>query len=321
MLTYAGRRLLLAVPTVLGVCTLLFFALHAAPGDPAVRFLDPRFPTDVRDAMSHNLGLDRPLGIQYVRWLGALIRLDFGHSFDQGRPVLVILGEAIPNTLVLCATALVLVFTLGIALGVVSALRRGTALDTGLTLGSLALYSVPGFWLALMLIMVFAYVLPVLPATGVVSWDHDLMPWYGRLWDRVSHLILPAIALGVAPAAGVARYVRAAMIEALAQDYVRAARARGLSPARVVLGHALRNAALPLVTLLGLYLPFLLGGSVLVETIFAWPGMGALMYGAIDGQDFPVVLGCGVLYTLAVVAGNLLADLLYAAVDPRVRLA
>ncbi len=319
MLSYAARRLLLAIPTTLGVCTLLFFALHAAPGDPADRFLDPSSPTDIREAMSHTLGLDQPLGVQYLRWLGALLRLDFGHSFHQGRPVLTILLEAMPNTLVLCGTALVLMFGLGTLLGVVSALRRGSALDGALTLGSLVVYSVPGFWLAMMLILLLAYAFPIFPASSVTSIGHESLGVGGQLWDRILHLVLPAIALGVAPAAGVARYVRAAMIEALEQDFVRAARARGLGATRVVLLHALRNAALPLVTLLGLYLPFLFGGSVLIESVFGWPGMGRLIVDAIRQQDFPVVLGNAVLYTFAVIGGNLLADLLYAAVDPRTR--
>jgi len=319
MLTFAARRVLVAVPTTLGVCTVLFFALHLAPGDPADRFLDPEFPTDIREVMSRNLGLDQPVPVQYLRWLSALLRLDLGHSFHQGRPVSTILAEAIPNTAVLCGTALVLMFGIGTAIGVVSALRKGSLVDGALTLTSLVLYSIPGFWLALMAILLFAYAFPILPASSVTSVGYEFLGPWAKLWDRALHLVLPALALGVAPSAGVARYVRAAMVEALGADFVRAARARGLSSVRVVLRHALRNAALPLVTLLGLYLPYLFGGSVLIETVFGWPGMGRLMVDAIGQQDFPVVLGGGVLYTFAVIGGNLLADLLYAAVDPRTR--
>ncbi len=319
MLGYVTRRTLLALPATLGVCTVLFFALHAAPGSPEDHFIHPDFPPDVADHMRHNLGLDQPLPVQYGKWLVSLLRLDFGHSFFQQRPVLEILGEALPNTLVLCGVSLVLIFALGVLAGVISAVWRGTLVDAVVTVGTLVLYSVPAFWLALMLVLLLAYRFPLLPATGMTGVGAEYLAPGAQLWDRLLHLILPAVALGVAPAAGVARYVRASMLEALGQDYVRTARAKGLSEARVVLVHALRNAMLPMVTLLGLYVPFLFSGSVLIETIFAWPGMGQLIVRSIENQDFPVVLGNAVLFTFAVIGGNLLADVLYALVDPRIR--
>ncbi len=320
MLTTIVRRLLLAVPTAWGVCTILFFALHLAPGSPADHFISPDMPPDIRDLMEHNLGLDRPVLVQYGRWLGAMARLDFGRSFFQQRPVLEILLEVVPNTLVLTGVSLLAIFGLGVPLGVLSAVRRGTFWDGAVTVVSLVLYSVPAFWLALMLILGLAYLFPILPSSGMTSTGYEFMGPGEQLWDRVRHLVLPALALGVAPAAGVARYMRSSMLEVLGSDHVLGARARGLSGTRVVLRHALRNAMLPIVTLIGLSLPFLFSGAVLVETIFGWPGMGQLIVAAIFQQDFPVVLGNTVLFTFVVIGSNLLADLVYAWVDPRVRL-
>ena len=319
MLTFVARRLLLAVPTTLGVCTLLFFALHAAPGNPADHFVDPDMQVDLRQVMEHNLGLDRPLGVQYFRWIGAMLRLDFGYSFFEQRPVLHVLADALPNTLLLCGLAFVVIFGVGVFLGTLTAGWRGTALEAALTTASLVVYAVPGFILALLLVLVFAYWWPVFPSSGVVAVDHEFRSVLARFWDHLAHLVLPVIALSAAPAAGVARYTRASMLEVLGQDHVRAARSRGISGTRLLLRHGLRNALLPLITLLGLYLPFLLSGTVLIESVFAYPGMGKLTVDSILSQDFPVVLGNSVIYTFAVIGGNLCADVLYAFADPRTR--
>ena len=320
MLSYVLRRLGLAVPTTLGVCTVLFAALHLAPGNAADHFTDPEWPYDVREAIERNLGLDQPLPVQYGKWLGAMARLDFGRSFSRHRPVLEVLTDAMPFTLALCGTSLLLVFALGIPVGVLSASRRGTRGEAVVHGGCLVVYAVPSFLLALLLLLVFAHQLPWLPASGPQGTDYHLLSPAAQVWDRLVHMVLPVLALTLAPAAGVARYTRASMLEVLEQPFVRAARARGLDERRVVVRHALRNALLPLVTLLGLYLPFLLAGSVLVESVFAWPGMGKLIVDAIGARDLPLVLGNAVLYTFAVIGGNLLADVLYAAADPRVRL-
>jgi peptide/nickel transport system permease protein len=319
VLTMVVRRLLLAVPTTLGVCTVLFFALHAAPGSPADRFVDPEMGVDLRETMERKFGLDRPLGVQYVKWIGAIVRLDFGYSFFEQRPVLQVLADAMPNTLLLCGVSLALVFGLGVLVGVAAGVGHRSRWGVLLDLPVMVLYAIPGFLVALALLLVFAYHWPLLPASGPYGIDYHDLSAAGRLLERVRYLLLPALALSLAPAAGVARYVRTAMIEALAQPHVRAARARGLSEMRIVVHHALRNALLPLVTLLGLYLPFLLSGTVLIESVFGWPGMGKLIVDAIGSQDFPVVLGNAVLYTFAVIGGNLLADVLYMVVDPRTR--
>jgi peptide/nickel transport system permease protein len=323
VLRYTGRRLLGAIPLLLGIVTLTFILLHLAPGDPTTAYFNPNIPPAVIEQMRRNLGLDRPLPVQYLDWLRAFFTGHFGYSFSQHRPVAAVIGDALPNTLLLSGISLVLIFVLGCAAGVVQAVRQYSAADQVLTLLALAIYSVPGFWLGIMLILLVSS--PALsgwlhlPISGMVSIDHESLGWWGRVADRARHLVLPVIALGLASAAGVARYMRGSMLEVVGQDYIRTARAKGLSERRVILGHALRNAFLPIVSLLGLYLPLLFGGTVVIEVVFSWPGMGRLLYNAILARDYPVVMAATFLFGALVVLGNLVADLLYAAVDPRVR--
>jgi peptide/nickel transport system permease protein len=320
---YLLRRLLQAVPLLLGIATITFLLLHMAPGDPTAAYFNPNVPAEVVEAMRRNLGLDEPLHVQYLKWLGSFLTGDFGYSFSQHRPVAAAIGEALPNTLVLSGVSLVLIFVLGCAVGVVQAMRQYSPLDSGLTFGALFVYSMPNFWLGLVLILLASAAwMPEalqLPISGMTSLGHDAMGFWEGLADRARHLVLPSIALGAASAAGISRYMRGAMLEVVDQDYVRTARAKGLSRARVVLRHAVRNALLPVVSLLGLYLPLLFGGAVVIEVVFSWPGMGRLLYNGILARDYPLVMAATFLFGGMVVAGNLLADLLYAAVDPRVR--
>ncbi|HKK09060.1 MAG TPA: ABC transporter permease [Gemmatimonadota bacterium] len=323
MLRYTGRRLLEAVPLLLGIVTLTFLLLHLAPGDPTTAYFNPNIPPDVIEQMRRNLGLDRPLPIQYVDWLRSSFTGHFGYSFSQHRPVAAVIGDALPNTLLMSGISLVLIFVLGCAVGVVQAVRQYSPLDQALTVGALTLYSVPGFWLGLMLILLVST--PAvsswlhLPISGMTSIDYEFLGTWGKILDRARHLVLPVIALGLASAAGVARYTRGAMLEVIRQDYIRTARAKGLSERQVILRHALRNALLPVVSLLGLYLPLLFGGTVVIEVVFSWPGMGRLLYDSILARDYPVVMAATFLFGALVVAGNLVSDLLYAVVDPRVR--
>jgi peptide/nickel transport system permease protein len=323
VLRYTGRRLLGAIPLLLGIVTLTFLLLHLAPGDPTTAYFNPNIPPNVIEQMRRNLGLDRPLPVQYLDWLRSFFTGHFGYSFSQHRPVAAVIGDALPNTLLLSGISLVLIFVVGCAAGVVQAVRQYSATDQVLTLLALAIYSVPGFWLGIMLILLVSS--PALsswlhlPISGMVSIDHESLGWWGRMADRARHLVLPVIALGLASAAGVARYMRGSMLEVVGQDYIRTARAKGLPERRVILGHALRNALLPIVSLLGLYLPLLFGGTVVIEVVFSWPGMGRLLYNAILARDYPVVMAATFLFGALVVLGNLAADLLYAAVDPRVR--
>jgi len=312
-------RLAAALAIVFTVVTLVFFAIHLAPGTPFLPTGDRPLDPSVEAGLRTRFGLDRPLGAQYVRYLGALARGDLGESFSQQRPVALALEEAIPNTVVLATTALAIDLLLGLAIGAVQAAYARRRLDTLLTHTTLFVYSLPTFWLGLVLLLVFGQGLHWFPVGGVVDPVlHQALSPAGRLLDRLRHLALPALTLGLVGAAGTARFQRAALLEALNQGFVKAARAKGLSESRVLLGHALRNALLPTITLMGLALPFLLTGSVVIETVFAWPGMGKLAADAVLSRDYPIVTATTLAATVLVVGGSLIADILYAAADPRV---
>jgi peptide/nickel transport system permease protein len=314
------RRLVAALAIIFAVVTLVFFAIHLAPGTPFLPSSDRPLDPAVQAGLRSRFGLDRPLGAQYVSYLGELARGDLGESFSQQRPVVLALREAIPNTIVLAATALAIELLLGLAIGAAQAAYARRRLDTLLTHTTLFVYSLPTFWLGLVLLMVFGQGLHWFPVGGVVDPVlYQALSPAGRLLDRLRHLALPALTLGLVGAAGTARFQRAAMIEALSQGFVKTARAKGLAESRVLLAHALRNALLPTITLMGLALPFLLTGSVVIETVFAWPGMGKLAADAVLSRDYPVVTATTLAAAALVVAGSLLADILYAVADPRVR--
>jgi peptide/nickel transport system permease protein len=325
VISYLLRRILGAIPLLLGILTLIFFIIHIAPGDPTARFFNPNVAPEVIEQMRRNLGLDQPLHIQYFKWLKSFITGDFGYSFGQMRPINEILPETLWNTLQLTGVSLVVIFVVGMLIGIVQAVRQYSVTDNVATIAALFFYSMPSFWFALMLILIFSLKASqwgwdfVLPASQMTSVGAEFLPLGERLWDRFLHLLLPATALGIGSAAGVARYMRGSMLEVIHQDYIRTARAKGLSERAVIFKHALRNALIPIITLLGLYLPFLLSGSVLVETIFAWPGAGRLIVDAIFQRDYPVVMATSFVIAAIVIGGNLVADVLYAAVDPRIR--
>lgn len=319
MTAYLLRRTLGSVALLWGVLTLSFALVHLAPGDPVDLMVDPTVPAEDAQRLRDRYGLDAPLPVQYLRWLGGILQGDLGVSLRQQRPVAELMGEALPNTLRLTLAALLLNYALGIGLGVLSAARRGSRLDRLATISSLTLYSMPTFWLALMAQLLFCYALRWLPSGGMpaVALDPgDPWPWVVAQWE---HAVLPVVVLGASGAAGVARYVRGSMLEVLQQDHIRAARARGVPERTILWRHALRNAAIPLVTLAGLSLPFLLGGSVVIETIFSWPGMGRVAVEAIFARDYPVILAATMLSGALVIAGSWLADLGYALLDPRIR--
>lgn len=325
MAAYILRRLLGAIPLLLGVATLIFFVLNLAPGDPTARYFSPNIPPEVIDQLRHNLGLDQPVHVRYVKWMAAFFTGDWGHSFAQSRPVADVLLDALPNTLILTGTALVLVFLLGIAIGTYQAVRQYSVGDSVLSVLALFFYSMPSFWLALMLMLLFSlkahqWGWPIaFPATGITSVDYEFLSFGGKLQDRFMHLVLPVSTLTLALAAGVARYTRGQMLEVIRQDYIRTARAKGLPERTVLFRHALRNSLLPVITLLGLYLPFLFSGTVFVESIFAWPGMGRVIVDGIFQRDYPLVMATSFVFAVMVVLGNLIADVLYAVADPRIR--
>jgi peptide/nickel transport system permease protein len=306
------KRMLGAIPLLIGIATIIFFVLRLAPGDPTTFYFNPNIPPDVIEQLRRNLGLDQPLHIQYFRWITSFFMRD-------------ILFEVIPNTLMLTGTALVLVFVIGVLIGVLQAVKQYSIFDSTSSVVSLFFYSMPSFWLALMLMLVFSlkahqWGWPIaLPPTGITSVDYEFMGFGEKIWDRVSHLILPVGTLTLALAAGVARYTRGAMLEVVRQDFIRTARAKGLPERTVIMKHALRNSMLPVITLLGLYLPFLFSGAVFVEVIFAWPGMGRVIVDAIFQRDYPLVMATSFVFAVIVVLGNLIADVLYAVADPRIR--
>lgn len=321
MTAWLLRRLAAAFAIVLAVVSFAFIAIHLAPGTPFLpeegRLINPAAVARLRA----RFGLDRPLPEQYVRYLAALAHGDLGESFSQRRPVSQAIASAIPSTVRLAGAALVIDFLLGIALGVFQAARARRRSDAALTSATLFLYSLPVFWLGLVLLLVFGqwlHWLPVGGETDVVLYPY--LSFFGRLFDRLKHLALPALTLGVIGAAGTARFQRAALLEVLGQDFIRTARAKGLTQSAVLVRHALRDALLPVIALLGLALPFLLTGAVLIETVFAWPGLGKLATDAIAARDYPLVLAATLLASVAVVIGSLVADVLTAIADPRVRL-
>ena len=322
MLGFLARRLGAAALVAFGVATITFFLIHLAPGSPlAGSGENPYVSAEALEQMRRNFALDRPLHIQYFRYLTNLARGDWGMSFTMHRPVLDALRDAVPNTLLLATAALILDFLLGTAIGTLQGMRAGSRFDRACSAVTLTLYSVPTFWLALLLLLVFGQWLHWFPVGGVTdSARYASLSGIGQLIDRLHHLALPALTLGVVGAAGTARFQRAALLEVLGQDYVRTARAKGLPERRVIAAHALRNALLPVITLAGLSLPFLLTGAVLIESVFSWPGMGRLATMAIFQRDYPVVTAAAMVAAAMVVLGSLLADLLYAWADPRVRM-
>ncbi|MEJ2541985.1 MAG: ABC transporter permease [Gemmatimonadota bacterium] len=325
MISYVFRRVLTAVPLLLGVATIVFLVLSLAPGDPSAIYFGPGMSPETLERIRRDLGLDDPLLVRYFRWLLSFVRGDFGYSVASNMPVSRRILAALPNTFVLASISLLLAFAAGILMGVVQAVRQYSLLDSALSTASLFFYSMPSFWLAIMLILVFSvnasqWGWPVaLPVSGVVGTDHDLLGPLEQLQDRARHLVLPVLSLTLVLAAGVARYVRTSMLEVIRQDYIRTARAKGLSEFRVIFKHGLRNGLIPVVTLLGLSLPSLLSGTVFIEYVFSWPGVGKLLVDSILQRDYPVVLAGTFLLGGMVVVGNLVADLLYGVVDPRIR--
>lgn len=327
MLQRVVVRLLAGAGIVFAVVTVTFVLLNVAPGDPARYWVGPGAGDAELEAARHALGLDRPLPLRYVAWLADFARGEWGMSLAQQRPVTRVLLDALPHTLLLSVTSLLVTYLGGVVLGLIQAARRAGPLDTGLTVATLVVYGMPAYWLALVLVLVFSYgaarfgwpAWVRLPAMGVAGLDHDFLPPVARLLDRLKHLVLPLTTLGLIGVAGTARFVRGAVLDVRELDFVRTARAKGL-PARLVsLRHVLRNALLPVITMLGLSLPALFSGMVFVEVIFAWPGVGRQLVAAVAARDYPVVTAGTVVFGALVVAGNLLADLLYAAADPRLR--
>lgn len=318
------RRVAEALVLLWLVVTLTFALVRLAPGDPTAFLVAPGATADDAARMRRELGLDRSIAVQYAQWLGALLRGDLGDSVASARPVTTVLGEAAPVSLALGAASLLLTFLIGVPVGMVQAARRGRRTDTVLTVITTTLYAAPTFWLALGLIAVFTYGAATLglppewrlPAFGLRTPGVSLSGWPAFV-DIVRHSILPVSILAAVGAAGIARYARSSVADTLSQDYVRTARAKGVGRARVFARHVLANVAPALVVLFALSLPGLLAGSIFVESVFAWPGLGRTTLTAILARDYPVVMGATLFYAFAVIVANLAADLALPLLDPR----
>jgi peptide/nickel transport system permease protein len=318
MLQAFVRRALAGLAVVVGVVTLMFFLLRLAPGDPALLLVGPTASEEQLAAQREALGLDRPLPEQYLTWLGKFVQGDWGTSIATGRPVSAMVSAAWPATVKLVGLSLLLSYLLGILIGAIQA-AKGGRLDTTLSVVTVTLFALPGYWLGLMLVMVFTYWARVLPAFGAAGFDADFLTGWDRLADQLRHLALPLVTLTLIGIGGTARFVRGAMLDVRGAPHVAIAQAKGLSPVQVTVRHVLRNALIPVLTLLGLSLPALFSGAVFIEAIFAWPGVGRIMVEAVGARDYPVIMAATAVSAALVVAGNLLAEALAAWADPRLR--
>ncbi len=319
MLLQLLRRAAGGLAVVAGVITLTFFLLRIAPGDPAERLIGPTATAEQIEVQRHALGLDRPLAEQYAAWVGRFVRGDWGTSIATGRPVRGMLATAWPATVRLVGVSLVLSYLIGILIGAIQAVS-GRRTDTALSVATVTLFAMPGYWLGLMLVMVFTYWAHLLPAFGSQGFDADFLSPGARFIDALRHLALPLATLTLVGIGGTARFVRGAMRDVRQEPFVVVARSKGLSPSRVTLHHVLRNALVPVVTLLGLSLPAVFSGAVFVEAIFAWPGVGRVLVEGVQARDYPVVMAATAVSAVLVVLGNFLADVGAAWVDPRLRL-
>jgi peptide/nickel transport system permease protein len=318
MFRFLLRRLSHAGILVFVTLTVTFFIIDLAPGDPLTRFYDPDIDPRAMESVRSQLGLDEPLPLRYVKTMASFARGDFGVSFVYRRPVANVLADVIPRTLALTVLALLLQVLIGLALGALSAWKRYSAVDKSFSSLFLVLYSIPTFYLAFMLIALFALKLQWLPSAGIESLDVS-GGMMAVIADRVRHATLPVAVLALGSAAGFARYARGSLLDVANQEFVRTARAKGLTEQQIMWKHAFKNALPQIMTVIGLSLPFLLAGAVVVEKIFAWPGMGALLVDSIFARDYPVVLAINFIAACMVILGNLLADLSCAWVDPRIK--
>jgi peptide/nickel transport system permease protein len=318
---YILRRVLLMIPLLFGITVISFLVVHLAPGEPTdmMTDLNPKASLEAKQRLRELYGLDQPLHVQYGRWLARLARLDFGTSFSADRrPVLEKTLERMPVTIGLNVLSEIFVFAIAIPIGIIAAVRRGSLFDKASTVGVFFFFSVPTFWLALLGMILFGVKLGWLPISGLRSIEHDQLGFWERQLDLARHLVLPVVIGSIGGLAGISRFMRSGMLEVVRQDYVRTARAKGVPEGAVIWRHALRNAVLPIITILGLSVPGLIAGSVISETVFAIPGIGQLMWQAVMARDYPMILGNLVVSAVLTLFGNLLADVGYVLADPRI---
>ncbi|GAB7140780.1 ABC transporter permease [Deferribacterales bacterium RsTz2092] len=322
MARYIIKRILSLIPLFIGITLVCFFIIRLAPGSPVdvESAMNPQYSQSARQKFIQLYGLDRPLHVQYMDWVSKVVRLDFGISFSRdGRAVLDKISERIGVTLGINVIALLLIFTFSIALGVLSAWKPDSLYDRATTLIVFIGFAVPTFWLALLCMYLFGVVLGWLPISGLTSYNYDYLSIGGKIVDLVKHLILPIFISTIGGLAGMSRFVRGSMLDVLSSEYILAARSRGIAERTILFKHALKNALLPAITMLGLSVPGLIGGGVIFESIFSIPGMGQLFYQSAVMRDYPTVMGILVIGAILTLIGNLLADVMYAVADPRVR--
>jgi len=321
MLTYIVRRLLQIIPILLGITIISFAVIHLAPGEPTdfMLQLNPKVDFQARERLNELYGLNKPLYIQYVDWLKKIMRLDFGKSYIDRRPVIDKIKERLPVTILINVLAMALIFSLSIPIGIKSAVGRGSLFDKVTTVLVFLGFAAPSFWIALMLMSFFGVRLGILPVSGIVSLDFENFSSIHKICDIARHLILPVGVAAIGALAGVSRYMRQSMLSAISEDYIRTARAKGLPEHTVIYKHALRNALLPIITILGLSVPGLISGSVILETIFSIPGIGRLMVESVFARDYNVIMASLVIAAFLTLLGNLLADVAYVYADPRIR--
>jgi len=322
MRNFIIRRILVLIPLYFGITIITFLIIHLAPGKPSD--LEAQMKPGMamaRERMEKIYGLDKPLYEQYWLWFKRMVVFDFGNSFKDHQPVLEKIRDTLPNTILLNLASLFLIYLIAVPIGIFSAVKQYSLFDKISTVFVFIGMAIPSFWLALLLILVFSVKLAWLPISGMHSlyFQFQNLSFWAKAGDIFRHALLPVIVLSLSGLAWLSRYTRSSMLEIIRQDFIITARAKGLSERKVIFKHALRNALLPIVTILGLSLPGLISGSVIVETIFAWPGMGRLAYQAVLARDYPVIMGASVFSVFLLLFGNLIADLLYAVVDPRIK--
>jgi peptide/nickel transport system permease protein len=321
MLFYITKRLLLMIPLFFGITLITFTVIHLAPGNPVEvqTQMSLKVTAQARENLKRLYGLDKPVYAQYADWLKRFVKLDFGKSFVDGRRVVDKIIERIPITLTINILSLIFIIVVAIPIGMLSATRQYSLFDKFSTIFVFIGFSTPAFWLALLLMIVFGVHMGILPISGIQSIDVSEMGPFARLLDWARHLILPVGVSAFGGMAGLSRYSRSSMLDVIRQDYIRTAKAKGLPESTIVLKHAFRNALMPIVTILGLSVPGLIGGGVIFETIFAIPGMGQLFYSSTMARDYPTIMGILVIGAVLTLFGNLVADISYAMVDPRIR--
>lgn len=312
--SYILRRLLIAIPILFGVTVINFFIIYMAPGNPVDLYVNPYASAEELARKKELLGLDQPIWVQYGWWLGELLQGNLGYSYSSYQPVHQILAERIGPTLLLMGTALFIAYIIAIPIGILSATRQYSLLDYAVTGISFVGISIPSFFFGLLAIYIFSIKLQWLPSGGMFTLGAD-----NDLWDRIRHLILPASVLSTAIAGKMVRYVRSSMLDVLGQDYLRTARAKGLGEWVITGKHALRNALIPIITIIGLDIPLLIGGAVVTEQIFQWPGIGQLTISSIGTRDYPVLMAINLLAAIIVMLSNILTDILYSVADPRIK--